>query len=59
MIIEGNTIKAEVGMKLTDGVAYGSIIRLAEGRSADEFYEITEEEYEAILAAQDELLIEE
>jgi hypothetical protein len=46
MIIDGNRIKAENDMILTDGVAYGRSIRLGEGRSAEEFYEITKAEYE-------------
>ena len=43
-------LKADEGKVLTDGVAYGTIIMLAEGRSADEFYEITKEEHDAIMA---------
>ena len=34
---------ADPGMVLTDGETYGKQIFLAEDRSADEFYEITEE----------------
>ena len=43
-------LKADEGKVLTDGVAYGTIIMLAEGRSADEFHEITKEEHDAIMA---------
>ena len=45
------TIKlvAEEGKILTDGIIYGKEIYLAEDRSADEFYEITEAEYEKII----------
>lgn len=54
MVIDGNIIKAEDGMKLTDGVIYGSTIRLGEGRNADEFYEITEEEYDEIIEKEEQ-----
>lgn len=43
-----NVIKADEGKILTDGTVYGRVIYLAKGRSADEFYEITEAEYEEI-----------
>lgn len=36
-------------MIFTNGEIYGSIIHLAEGLSADGFYEITKQEYEKIL----------
>ena len=38
-------IKANYGMILTDGEIYGTMIYLAEGKSADDFYEISAEEY--------------
>lgn len=38
-------LSADEGMVLTDGKTL-----LAEGRSADEFWEITDEEYKAIMA---------
>lgn len=41
-------IKASEGHILTDGNIFGSIIYLAEGRSGEDFYEITEAEYEAL-----------
>ena len=38
------------GKLLTDGKEYYSAVKLGEGRSADEFWEITDEEYKAIMA---------
>ena len=43
-------LSADEGMVLTDGKSYGSTALLAEGRSADEFWEITDEEYNTVLA---------
>lgn len=45
---------AKHGMLLTNGEIYGRTIYLADGTSADNFYEITEEEYNAIMAEQQE-----
>lgn len=44
---------AEDGMVLTDGVTYGTVIYLAEGKDASAFREITNAEYEAIIAEQE------
>lgn len=38
-------LHASTGNILTNGEVYGKIIYLAENSSADEYYEITEEEY--------------
>ncbi len=43
------TLIATDGHILTDGTTYGKIIYLAEGVDKSPFYEITEEEYEAIM----------
>lgn len=43
---------ADDGMMLTDGTTYGKQIYLAEGADADAFYEISDEEYSALMAAQ-------
>ena len=43
-------LSADEGKVLTDGKSYGSTALLAEGRSDDEFWEITDEEYKAIKA---------
>ncbi len=45
-------IQANDGMILTNGEIYGKTIYLAEGVSEKSFHEITEAEYEVILAAQ-------
>lgn len=47
------TIYADEGKILTNGEIYGRQIFLAEGASEADFYEITEAEYEEILAAQE------
>ena len=42
-------LTASEGHILTDGEVYGRVIYLGAGRKAEEFYEITEAEYEAKL----------
>lgn len=46
-------IKATEGHVLTDGEIYGSTIYLAEGESGEDFYEITDAEYEALQEAEE------
>lgn len=43
-------ITASEGYILTDGEVYGKVIYLGAGRKTDEFYEITEAEYETKMA---------
>lgn len=43
-------LEADEGMVLTDGKEYGTVIFPGEGRTADEWSEITQAEYEAIMA---------
>ena len=45
------TLYAEDGMMLTDGNNFGRIVHLAVGADPMAWYEITEEEYEKIIAA--------
>ena len=50
------TIRADEGKWLTDGENYGKTISLGEGVTIDDYHEITNEEYEAIIAEQDIVL---
>jgi hypothetical protein len=54
-----NILYADKGKVLTDGATYGTEIFLEVGRSADEFHEITEAEYNAILEAEAKKIEEE
>ena len=47
------TLYAEEGMMLTDGENFGRIVHLAVGADPKAWYEITNEEYERILAEQE------
>lgn len=44
---------ADEGMVLTDGAHYGKVIFVGEGKSAEDYHEITEAEYEAIMSAEE------
>lgn len=47
MIIENQTVlKAEEGKMLTNGDTFGTVVYLGENDSADNWHEITVEEYE-------------
>lgn len=48
------TLYADDGKVLTDGETYGRIIDLAIGKSEDDYYEISEAEYEKIEQAVEE-----
>lgn len=47
--MERKILTAEDGMILTNGTVYGRVIYLADGANEDEWYAITEAEYEAIM----------
>lgn len=49
-----NKIIAEEGMILTDGQSYGKVVYLGKEDSVINWYEITEQEYERIMAEQNE-----
>ena len=49
-------LQAEEGKVYTNGEIYGKIIYLADGASKDSFYQITDEEYSAIMEAQEEIV---
>ena len=56
MIVETVTqtvLRASEGHKLTNGTAYGSSIVLGAGDSPDNWHEITVEEYNGIMKAQE------
>ena len=50
-IIKQIILTADDGMYLTNGETYGKTVVLPESASADEWYEITDAEYEAMQEA--------
>lgn len=44
------TLIADEGMVLTNGEIYGKVIALGNGDSAENYHEITEAEYDAVMA---------
>lgn len=51
--ITTTVLTASEGYVLTDGDVYGRVIYLGKDRNPDEFTEITDEEYQEILKAQE------
>ena len=49
-------IYADEGKVLTNGTTYGTTIFLAEGETADNYYEISIEEYEAMINVETEII---
>lgn len=47
-----NVLYAENGKVLTNGTEYGTVIYLADGVSASDYYEITQDEFNEILEQQ-------
>ena len=54
--IELRKLTASEGFVLTNGEAYGKTVYLGKNDSDENWHEITEEEYAAIVAAQEEVL---
>ena len=50
MTIEGNIITASEGMVLTNGENFATVVRLGDWDSADNWHEVTKEEYDAKMA---------
>lgn len=52
--IKAIRLEADKGKILTDGKTYGSVVFLGSEKKANEFYEIPKEEYDRIMAEQEE-----
>ena len=50
MTIEGNIITASEGMVLTNGENFATVVRLGDWDSADNWHEVSREEYEKKMA---------
>ena len=50
MIKDRNILKADEGKVFTNGETFGTTVYLGKNDSADNWYEITVEEYETIIA---------
>lgn len=48
-------LKADEGKVLTNGEVYGKVIVLGNGDSADNYYEVTDEEYSVISKTLEEI----
>ena len=51
---ERKVLYADDGKVLTDGETYGKVFFLASGVNAENFHEITDEEYQAILEKEEQ-----
>lgn len=49
-------IKSTDGHILTNGEVFGRTIYLAEGETGEDFYEITEEEYDALTSSLEDII---
>lgn len=56
---EGIVLNANEGMILTNGSTYGRTIYLAQGISAESYYEITEEEYQFLMSIEEQKILSE
>ena len=54
--ITQTVLRASEGHILTNGVAYGEAVVLGVGDGPDNWYEITQEEYDAIMAEDEEIM---
>ena len=58
-MVERIVITADEGKVLTNGEVYGTTIYLEEGKTSQGYYEITEEEYNGIIEAEAEEIVDE